>query len=259
MKRASRWSWLALRMIRGPRILVRDVRDVPAEHDVAEPEPPVGDDQEALDRHVLAPQHAVEVEAADLDLLDATLAEDLADLVQGHRITSKSAHPTPSTGAWWNEAFPLPAARRGRLWGVDPSSFLVQEDAGLRAIFETTRTIAVVGLSSNPARPSLGVARYLQAAGFRILPVNPNEREVLGVPAVASLADLGEPVDVVDVFRRSSDVGPVADQAIAIGAKVLWLQEGVIDLPSARRAHEAGLRVVMDRCMLREHRRLFGG
>ncbi len=135
--------------------------------------------------------------------------------------------------------------------------FLVDAPARLAEILRTCRTIAVVGLSSKSHRPSFGVARYLQDAGYRILPVNPREREVLGVPAVASLLDLAEPVDVVDVFRRSSEVGPVADDAIAIGAKVLWLQDGVIDPDAARRAHAAGLKVVMDRCMLRDHARLF--
>lgn len=137
--------------------------------------------------------------------------------------------------------------------------FLVDDPAGLAEILRTCRTIAVVGLSSKPSRPSFEVSRYLQAAGYRILPVNPFEREVLGVPAVASLRQLGEPVDVVDVFRRSSEVGPVADDAIAIGAKVLWLQDGVIDVAAARRAHAAGLQVVMDRCMLRDHGRLVPG
>lgn len=136
--------------------------------------------------------------------------------------------------------------------------FLVRDPAGLREILATCRTIAVVGLSSSPSRPSHDVASYLQDAGYRILPVNPNEREVLGVPAVARLQDLREAVDVVDVFRRSSEVGPIADDAIAIGAKVLWLQDGVIDAGAARRAHAAGLRVVMDRCMLRDHARLVG-
>lgn len=138
-------------------------------------------------------------------------------------------------------------------------SFLVDDAAGLRAILEGSKTIAVVGLSPSPQRPSHAVASYLQAAGYRILPVNPHAGAVLGVQAVGSLRDLGEPVDVVDVFRRSEEVAPVIDDAIAIGARVLWLQDGVIDPEGARRAHDAGLRVVMDRCMLRDHRRLIGG
>lgn len=133
--------------------------------------------------------------------------------------------------------------------------FLVDDPAGIREILRNTRTIAVVGLSCKPHRPSHSVAEYLQQAGYRILPVNPREAEVLGVRAVGRLTELSEPVDVVEVFRRSSEVGPVADDAIAIHAKVLWLQDGVIDPAAARRAHAAGLQVVMDRCMLRDHAR----
>jgi predicted CoA-binding protein len=135
-------------------------------------------------------------------------------------------------------------------------TFLVEDDAGLRAILAGAHTIAVVGLSSNPKRPSHDVAAYLQDAGYRILPVNPKEQQVLGVRAVASLQDLQDRVDVVQVFRKSSEVAPHVDEAIAIVARVLWLQDGVIDREGARRAHEAGLKVVMDRCMLRDHARL---
>jgi len=135
-------------------------------------------------------------------------------------------------------------------------SFLIEDDAGLRAILREARTIAVVGLSSNPARPSHDVAAYLQDAGYRIIPVNPKERQVLGVPAVPDLRAIAGPVDVVEVFRRSAEVAPHVDEAIAIGARVLWLQDGVIDRAAAQRAHAAGLRVVMDRCMLRDHARL---
>lgn len=142
---------------------------------------------------------------------------------------------------------------------TDDLSFLVNDDAAIREIYETARTIAVVGLSSNPARPSNDVASYLQRMGYRIVPVNPMESEVLGVRAVGSLREVGEPIDVVDVFRRPDQVAPVVDEAIAVGAKVLWLQDGVVDPVSARRAHEAGLKVVMDRCMLREHVRLRPG
>ena len=115
------------------------------------------------------------------------------------------------------------------------------------------RTIAVVGLSSDPGRPSYDVARYLQRAGYRIIPVNPNETEVLGERAYASLRDIPEPVDVVDVFRRPAFVPAIVDDAIAVGAPVLWLQQGVVDTASAERARAAGLAVVMDRCMKVEH------
>ncbi len=141
---------------------------------------------------------------------------------------------------------------------VHDPSFLVEDDDQVRRILESARTIAVVGLSSDPTRPSHDVASYLQSCGYQIVPVNPNETEVLGESAVPSLRSITIPVDVVCVFRRPSEVAPHAAEAIAIGAKVLWMQDGVIDPVSARRAHEAGLEVVMDRCMLRDHSRLLG-
>ena len=120
-------------------------------------------------------------------------------------------------------------------------------------ILESARTIAVVGLSPDPRRPSHGVARYLQRAGYRIIPVNPNIDEVLGERAYSSLREVPERVDVVDVFRRSEFVGPIVDDAIAMRAHALWLQDGVIDKSAADRAHAAGLDVVMDDCMMRRH------
>lgn len=115
------------------------------------------------------------------------------------------------------------------------------------------RTIAVVGLSSNPARPSHRVAAYMQQQGKIIIPVNPNETIVLGQAAYPSLSAVPVPIDLVNVFRRSEEVGPIVDDAIRINAKALWLQEGVIDEKSAIRARQAGLYVVMDRCWLKEH------
>ncbi|HEV2013726.1 MAG TPA: CoA-binding protein [Candidatus Dormibacteraeota bacterium] len=123
-------------------------------------------------------------------------------------------------------------------------------------ILRSAKTIAVVGLSPDPTRPSHGVARYLQRAGYRIIPVNPNVDEVLGERAYPSLSQLPGPVDVVDVFRRSEFVGPIVDEAIAIGAGAVWLQDGVIDEAAAERARAAGLDVVMDDCMMRRHARL---
>ena len=120
-------------------------------------------------------------------------------------------------------------------------------------ILRSARTIAVVGLSTNPRRPSYGVARYLQRAGYRIIPVNPNVSEVLGERAYATLSELPGPVDVVEVFRRSEFAGAVVDEAIAIGAAAVWLQDGVIDEAAAERARAAGLDVVMDDCMMRRH------
>ena len=127
----------------------------------------------------------------------------------------------------------------------------------IRKLLDTAKTIAVVGLSSNPMRPSYGVAGYLQRAGYKIIPVNPNETEVLGERAVQRLQDISEKVDIVDVFRRPEFVPDVAESAISIGAKALWLQEGVIHEEAAKRARDAGLFVVMDRCILKEHARRF--
>jgi predicted CoA-binding protein len=126
----------------------------------------------------------------------------------------------------------------------------------IRRILQQARTIAVVGLSSKPTRPSYGVARYLQSEGYRIVPVNPNEVEVLGERAYARLADVPERVDVVTIFRRSEAVLPIVEDAIRIGAWAVWMQEGVVHEEAARRAQQAGLLVVMNRCMLKEHRKL---
>lgn len=127
----------------------------------------------------------------------------------------------------------------------------------IRKLLQESKTIAVVGLSSNRMRPSFGVASYMQRAGYKIIPVNPNENEVLGERAVARLEDIREKVDIVDVFRRSEFVREIADSAIAIGARALWLQEGVIDEEAAKRARDAGLFVAMDMCILKEHAKRF--
>lgn len=126
----------------------------------------------------------------------------------------------------------------------------------IKQILKECRTIAVVGLSSNPMRPSYGVTQYMQRQGYRIIPVNPNETEVLGEKSYPELADVSEQIDLVDVFRRSDEAGRVVDEAIRIGAKAVWLQEGVIDRTAAERALDAGLLVVMDRCILKEHIRI---
>jgi hypothetical protein len=116
------------------------------------------------------------------------------------------------------------------------------------------KTIAVVGLSSNPMRASFGVSEYMQRKGYRIIPVNPNERSVLGEKAYGSLADVPEQIDIVDVFRRSEFVSALADDVIRLKIPALWLQEGVVHEPSAKKARDAGIVVVMDRCILKEHR-----
>jgi len=126
----------------------------------------------------------------------------------------------------------------------------------IEKILKESRTIAVVGLSPRPERPSHSVARYLQAQGYRIIPVNPTVEEVLGEPSYPDLASIPETVDVVDIFRRSEHVPPIVEAAIAVGARTVWMQEGVVHEKAAQQAKEAGLLVVMDRCMLVEHGRL---
>ncbi len=123
----------------------------------------------------------------------------------------------------------------------------------IERILDECRTIAVVGLSSNPSRPSNGVAGYMRKQGYKVIPVNPRETEVFGEKSYASLADVPGKVDLVDVFRRSEEAGAVVDEAIKIGAKAVWLQEGVVDEAAAKRAQDAGLLVVMDRCWLKDH------
>lgn len=123
-------------------------------------------------------------------------------------------------------------------------------------ILKQIRTVAVVGLSDNPERPSHTVAKYLKEQGYHIIPVNPQIKEVLGEISYPDLLSIPEPVDVVDIFRRPEDVPPIVDQAIKIGAKVVWMQEGIINEEAATRARKNGLTVVMDRCMLKEHRKL---
>jgi predicted CoA-binding protein len=117
------------------------------------------------------------------------------------------------------------------------------------------KAIAVVGLSSNPARPSYGVTEYMQSSGYHIIPVNPNETDVLGEPSYARLEDAPQKIEIVDVFRRPEDVPPVVDAAIRVGAKVVWMQLGIANEPAARKAQAAGLTVVMDACMLVEHKK----
>ena len=131
----------------------------------------------------------------------------------------------------------------------------LNSDETIRRIFDECRTIAVVGLSSNPSRPSHGVSGYMRRSGYRVIPVNPNETEVFGETAYPDLASVPEKIDLVDVFRRSDEAGKAVDEAIAAGAKAVWLQEGVIDRSAAQRALDAGLLVVMDRCWLKEHLR----
>lgn len=123
----------------------------------------------------------------------------------------------------------------------------------IKQILDECKTIAVVGLSSNPMRPSNGVASFMQKKGYKVIPVNPNESEVFGIKSYQTLSSIGEKVELVDIFRRSEEAGSVVDEAIKIGAKAVWLQEGVIDEAAAERAEKAGLLVVMDRCWLKDY------
>lgn len=132
----------------------------------------------------------------------------------------------------------------------------MMNDSELANLLRQAKTIAVVGLSSNPARPSFGVSRFLQRQGFRVIPVNPNETEVLGEKAYPTVSAIPDPVDIVNVFRRPNQVDKVIDDAKAKGVRYLWLQEGVVNHEAARRAEESGMSVVMDRCILKELARL---
>jgi uncharacterized protein len=129
-------------------------------------------------------------------------------------------------------------------------------DAEIIELLTTAKTIAVVGLSDKPWRPSFGVSEYMQSQGYRVIPVNPKVGETLGVPAYERLEDVPEKIDIVNVFRRSEFAGTIVDSAIRLGVRCVWMQEGVRDDEAAARAREAGVGVVMDRCILKDHRRL---
>lgn len=130
---------------------------------------------------------------------------------------------------------------------------MINSEETISRILEECRTIAVVGLSSDPWRPSNSVSAYMRRNGYKVIPVNPNETEVFGEKAYPDLASVPVKVDLVDVFRRSEEAGKAVDEAITTGAKAVWLQEGVIDKAAAQRAVDAGLLVVMDKCWLKEH------
>ena len=136
---------------------------------------------------------------------------------------------------------------------------IVDDVAGLRRILARSRTLAVVGLSAQWYRPSYFAAKYMQDHGYRIIPVNPHYDDVLGQRCYASLRDIPEPVDLVDCFRKADEIPAIADDAIAIGAKVLWMQLGIENAQAAKRASDAGLDVVMNRCVKIEHARILGG
>lgn len=125
----------------------------------------------------------------------------------------------------------------------------------IQDILSNCHTIAVVGLSSKHHLPSYGVSEYMQSSGYRIIPVNPREKEILGEKCYSSLEEVPEKVDLVDIFRAPEHVAGIVDSAIRIGARAIWMQEGVVDAAAAQRARQAGLQVIMDRCILKEHRK----
>jgi len=130
-------------------------------------------------------------------------------------------------------------------------------DETIREVLSIPRTIAVVGCSPNPDRDSHRIAMLLQRKGHRVIPVNPGQREILGEKCYGSLEEIPERIDIVDIFRRSEEVAPIVDQAVKVGARIVWMQLGVIDEQAAAKAQQAGLIVVMDRCPAIEYRRLF--
>jgi uncharacterized protein len=130
------------------------------------------------------------------------------------------------------------------------------EDQQIAEMLRSAKTIAIVGLSSKPGRPSLGVSRFLQRQGFRVIPVNPNETEVLGEQAYPSLIRVPDPIDIVNIFRRPARVSEVVEDAVRKGTRCIWMQEGVVNEDAARRAEAAGIPVLMDRCILKELARL---
>lgn len=129
-------------------------------------------------------------------------------------------------------------------------------DSEIKELLSQAKIIAVVGCSSNPLRPSFGVSRFLQRLGYRIIPVNPNETEVLGERAYASLRDVPEKIDIVNIFRRPSHVLQVVEDALTKSVRCIWMQEGIVNLEAAQRAESQGIPVVMDRCILKEIARL---
>jgi uncharacterized protein len=132
----------------------------------------------------------------------------------------------------------------------------MMNDTDLAKMLREAKTIAVIGLSSNPMRPSFGVSRFLQRQGYRIIPVNPNETEVLGERAYASVKDVPGQIDIINIFRRPARVPEVIDDAILKGARCIWMQEGVVNHGAAKKAEDAEIPVVMDRCILKEIARL---
>jgi predicted CoA-binding protein len=157
------------------------------------------------------------------------------------RVSNKSIH---------NSGEGLQQQRRWSLWDHTTSDAISE-------ILQKYKSLAVVGLSSKYSRPSYGVASYMKSKGYRIIAVNPHETSVLGEKAYASLEEVPEPLEIVVIFRRPEFVGPIVEDAIRKGAKIIWMQEGIVNEEAAHRAREAGLEVIQDRCILKEHAKRF--
>jgi predicted CoA-binding protein len=138
----------------------------------------------------------------------------------------------------------------------DSPSYINPSDQQIKGILQKYKNVVVVGLSSNPVRPSNAVARYLQGKGYKIIPVNPKETEVLGEKSYPDLLSIPEKVEIVDVFRKPEHVPAIVDEAVKVGAKIVWMQEGVVNHPAAFSASQRGIIVIMDRCMAKECRNL---
>jgi uncharacterized protein len=132
----------------------------------------------------------------------------------------------------------------------------MMDETEIAEILGAAKTIAVIGLSDKPWRPSFGVSSYMQQQGYRIFPVNPNVQQALGEKAYPTLADIPEKIDIVNIFRRSESAGSAVDDAIRVGTRCIWMQEGVVDYEAAARAEAAGIPVIVNRCILKYHRRL---
>ena len=141
--------------------------------------------------------------------------------------------------------------------GSQPGRFENPRPGEIRALLKRVKTIAVVGLSPNPDRPSYGVSRALQGFGYRVIPVHPAAREILGEKAYPRLADIPDAIDLVDVFRRPEHIDGVVDECLALGLKILWIQDNIVNEPAALRAQAGGMSVIMDRCIYRDYRQFW--
>jgi predicted CoA-binding protein len=199
-----------------------------------------------------APEHAPVLPPADKPAIapsgQQAIAPTSRPALSGSNVSAIAPASTPA---------PLPESGQLALPEGKPQKPDPQRQA-IDALLRNTRTIAVVGASDKPGKPSHRVTFYLMHAGFEVYPVNPTITELGGRPAFPDLRTVPVNIDIVDVFRRPEQVGPVVDEAIAVGAKAVWMQEGIVNEEAAAKARAAGLVVIMDRCVMKEHRRMLG-